>query len=148
MKRVYEALKRAPWTLTRSYLEKVQSGFLVWSGLGLYVKIGATCSFSSFQLHIHHLSIHGSIQSFVADRSKFVNAIGGKNMSTHLNEERKKFLEKMLEAYTIENESDAKGPEQLRHYLLRRNNSLLQALPARLFLRLPFRHGLIVFPDA
>ncbi len=65
-------------------------------------------------------------------------------MSTHLNEERKKFLEKMLEAYTMENESDAKGPEQLRHYLLRRNNALLQALPARLFLRLP----LIVFPDA
>ena len=63
-------------------------------------------------------------------------------MSTHLNEERKKFLEKMLEAYTIENESDAKGPEQLRHYLLRRNNALLQAPPARLFPRLP----LIFFP--
>ncbi len=65
-------------------------------------------------------------------------------MSIHLNEERKKFLEKMLEAYTIENESDAKGPEQLRHYLLRRNNALLQALPARLFPRLP----LIIFLDA
>ena len=48
VKRVYEALKRAPWTLTRSYLEKVQSGFLVWSGLGLYVKIGAAPSFSIF----------------------------------------------------------------------------------------------------
>jgi hypothetical protein len=38
--RVYEALKRAPWNLTRSYLEKKESGFLVFNGLGLYVNIG------------------------------------------------------------------------------------------------------------
>jgi len=37
---VIEALKRAPWTLTKSYLEKLDSGFLVFDGLGLYCSIG------------------------------------------------------------------------------------------------------------
>ena len=39
--RVYEALKRAPWNMTRAYLEKRESGFLSFNGLGLYIKIGA-----------------------------------------------------------------------------------------------------------
>jgi hypothetical protein len=55
-----------------------------------------------------------------------VNPIGGKNMSTHLNTERPLFLKKMLEAYTTEIEPDARKPEELRHYLIRRNNILLQ----------------------
>jgi hypothetical protein len=37
---VIAALKRAPWTMTKSYLEKCESGFLVFDGLGLYCRIG------------------------------------------------------------------------------------------------------------
>ncbi len=40
--KVYEALKRAPWTLTRSYLEKLDNGFLVFNGLALHCKIGTS----------------------------------------------------------------------------------------------------------
>ena len=77
----------------------------------------------------------------ITDRQKFVNPIGGKNMSTHLNEERKLFLIKMMEAYTHDHDSDGRKPEELRHYLLRRNNVLLQvgyALVCLSFLSLNF----------
>jgi hypothetical protein len=40
VKIVHEALKRAPWTLTKAYLDKLENGFLVFSGLGLYCGIG------------------------------------------------------------------------------------------------------------
>jgi hypothetical protein len=59
VKIVHEALKRAPWTLTKTYLDKLENGFLVFSGLGLYCGIGEPCcetfadfGFPSFTLNI------------------------------------------------------------------------------------------------
>ena len=68
---VIEALKRAPWTLTKSYLEKLDSGFLVFDGLGLYCSIGMcacrcvrTCAHAPHD-HLHDTRVHCSSRVIV-----------------------------------------------------------------------------------
>lgn len=119
--KVYEALKRAPWTLTRSYLEKLDNGFLVFNGLGLHCKIGAP------GFTFERLSVYNAV---FTDRSKFVTTAGGNNMSHHQTKERPLFLAKMLDAYRtteIADEANDRKDEEMRHYLLRCNSVLLQA---------------------
>jgi hypothetical protein len=121
VKIVHEALKRAPWTLTKTYLDKLENGFLVFSGLGLYCGIGeqhmSRCLLSSVSLHT------------VAER-KFVTALGGKNLGIHQTTERPQFLAKMLEAYRstdVADNTNERKDDEMRNFLMRRNNLLLQA---------------------
>jgi hypothetical protein len=72
---VIEALKRAPWTLTKSYLEKLESGFLVFDGLGLYCRIGM-CLRVSVTARLHDflsiMRVQGCAFRFI--RARFLNS--------------------------------------------------------------------------
>jgi len=77
---VIEALKRAPWTLTKSYLEKLDSGFLVFDGLGLYCSIGmcacrcvCTCAHAPHD-QLHATRVHCSSRVIVVLYVRGVNA--------------------------------------------------------------------------
>jgi hypothetical protein len=64
----------------------------------------------------------------VAERN-FVTALGGKNLGIHQTTERPQFLAKLLEAYRttdVADNTNEKKDDELRNFLMRRNNLILQ----------------------
>jgi hypothetical protein len=80
--------------------------------------------------------VHVAVQlrHAAADRSKFVNPVGGKNLEIHQTKERPEFLAKLLEAYRttlVADLTEDSKDDELRNFLMRRNNVLLQVWPTR-----------------